>query len=61
MATLINGSRATQVYEFGVENTTTGIVYPFSDYSEAKQYAEAATQRQLKCRAVYLTDWFDAK
>jgi hypothetical protein len=60
MATLINGSRVTQLYEFGVENATSGIVYPFSDYNEAKQFAEA-TKQKLMCRPVYLGDWFDAK
>jgi hypothetical protein len=58
MATLINGSPADQVYEYGVE--LCGTITPFADYEQAKEFAEAYGGN-FKMRAVYLTEWFDAK
>jgi hypothetical protein len=57
---MVNGQPAEQIYEYGVQNKTTGIAYPFSSYETAKEYAEATKQR-LVMRAVLLGPWFDAK
>jgi hypothetical protein len=60
MATLINGSRIEWGgYTYGVEMWN-GYVVPFSDYEKAKQYAKDC-RGHLKMRAVYLTEWLDAK
>lgn len=58
MATLINGSPAEQVYEYGVK--LCGTVIPFADYEQAREYAHSYGGN-LQARAVYLTEWFDAQ
>ena len=61
MTTIANGARLEWGgYEFGIQDVVTGNFWLYDDYDEAKQVADG--KRYLfKMRAVYLTDWFDAK
>lgn len=59
MALVANGVKIMGAgYEWGVDNGST--VFPFQDYDQAKDFA-SHYEWPMKMRAVYLSDWMDAK